>query len=211
MSWSGSDDPGGSGIASYTIYVSTDGGAFTPWLQGVTTLTTGEITPGLSGDTYAFYSVATDNVGNVQPTPTAAQATTTVQLQQPTSFSVIAGSGTYGGPATLTATLTASGVGIADEAVTFTFVDSATVTTVGSATTDANGVATLTGVSLASICAGTYAGYVGSTFAGDSNYAGTSGSGDLAVAQASLTVTVNPASKTYGGTDPAFSVSYAGS
>ena len=121
MSWSGSDDPGGSGIASYTIYVSTDGGAFTPWLQG-TTLTQADY-PGLSGDTYAFYSVATDNVGNVQPTPTAAQATTTVQLQQPTSFSVIAGSGTYGGPATLTATLTASGVGIADEAVTFTFVD----------------------------------------------------------------------------------------
>ena len=33
---------------------------------------------GVTGDTYAFYSVATDNVGQVQSTPTAAQATTQV-------------------------------------------------------------------------------------------------------------------------------------
>ena len=33
---------------------------------------------GVSGHTYAFYSVATSNVGTVQPTPTTAQATTTV-------------------------------------------------------------------------------------------------------------------------------------
>src|SRR5262249_17469460 len=33
---------------------------------------------GTSGHTYGFYSIATDNVGNVQPIPTAAQATTTV-------------------------------------------------------------------------------------------------------------------------------------
>jgi hypothetical protein len=33
---------------------------------------------GQYGHTYSFYSVATDNVGNVQPTPSSAQATTTV-------------------------------------------------------------------------------------------------------------------------------------
>ena len=38
---------------------------------------------GQQGHTYAFYSVATDNVGNVQATPSAAQATTTVQTQRP--------------------------------------------------------------------------------------------------------------------------------
>jgi hypothetical protein len=76
VSWSGTDDPGGSGIASYTIYVSTDGGPFTPWLEGAT-LTQSDYQV-QSGNTYAFYSVATDNVGNVQATPTAAQVTTTI-------------------------------------------------------------------------------------------------------------------------------------
>ena len=32
LSWSGTDDPGGSGIASYDVYVSDNGGAFTPFL-----------------------------------------------------------------------------------------------------------------------------------------------------------------------------------
>ena len=76
VTWSGSSDPGGSGIASYDVYVSDDGGPFTPFLLG-TTQTSATFT-GVVGDTYGFYSVATDNVGNVQPTPTAAQATTTV-------------------------------------------------------------------------------------------------------------------------------------
>ena len=70
------DDPGGSGIASYDIYVSDDGGPFTPFLIG-TTQTSATFT-GVVGHTYGFYSVATDNVGNVQPTPASAQATTTV-------------------------------------------------------------------------------------------------------------------------------------
>ncbi len=85
VGWSGTDDPGGSGIASYTVYVSTDGGPFTPWLAG-TTLTEA-IYQGQSGDTYAFYSVATDNVGNVQPTPTVAQAT--VQILAPMTVTSI--------------------------------------------------------------------------------------------------------------------------
>src|SRR5208283_2205186 len=76
VSWSGQDDPGGSGIASYNIYVSDDGGPFTLW-QSDTTQTSATYT-GVTGHTYGFYSVATDNVGNVQPTPTSAQATTTV-------------------------------------------------------------------------------------------------------------------------------------
>ena len=44
-----------------------------------TTATSAEY-QGSPGHTYAFYSIATDNVRNVQPTPTAAQATTTVVL-----------------------------------------------------------------------------------------------------------------------------------
>ena len=76
VSWSGQDDPGGTGVAAYTIYVSDNGGAFTPWFTD-TTLTTGTYT-GTVGHTYGFYSVATDDAGNVQATPTAAQATITI-------------------------------------------------------------------------------------------------------------------------------------
>ena len=76
VSWSGQDDAGGSGIASYSIYVSDNGGAFQPWLTG-TTLASATY-DGQYGHSYGFYSVATDNVGNVQPTPAAAQAMTQV-------------------------------------------------------------------------------------------------------------------------------------
>ncbi|MDB5307932.1 MAG: repeat-associated core domain protein [Gemmataceae bacterium] len=75
ISWSGSDGAG-SGIASYTIYASVDGGAFAPWLTN-TTQTSGTYA-GAVGHTYGFYSVATDNVGLVQPAPIAAQTTTTI-------------------------------------------------------------------------------------------------------------------------------------
>ena len=81
VTWAGSDDAGGSGIASYNIFVSTDGGPFTPFIEG-TTSTSAAFT-GAAGHSYAFYAVATDNVGNVQPTPTAAQATTTVVAPAP--------------------------------------------------------------------------------------------------------------------------------
>jgi len=81
VSWSGQDDPGGSGIAAFDVFVSDNGGSFTPLLTG-TTDTSATFT-GVNGHTYAFYSVATDNVGNVQPTPTTAQAATTVILAEP--------------------------------------------------------------------------------------------------------------------------------
>jgi hypothetical protein len=35
-------------------------------------------TPALNGSTYAFYSIATDNVGNTKPPPPHADATTTI-------------------------------------------------------------------------------------------------------------------------------------
>jgi RHS repeat-associated protein len=76
VSWSGVDDPGGSGIAAYDVFVSDNGGPFTLW-QNSTTATSATYT-GVVGHTYGFYSVATDNVGNVQPTPTAAQVSTQV-------------------------------------------------------------------------------------------------------------------------------------
>ncbi len=76
VNWSGHDDTGGSGIASYSVYVNDNGGQFTLW-QSDTTLTSASYT-GVAGQTYGFYSVAADNVDNVQPTPSSAQTSTTV-------------------------------------------------------------------------------------------------------------------------------------
>jgi hypothetical protein len=82
--WSGQDDAGGSGIASYNVYVSDNGGASTLWQQHVMQ-TSAMYTGGQQGHTYAFYSVAIDDVGNMQPTPATAQATTTVDTIAPSS------------------------------------------------------------------------------------------------------------------------------
>ncbi len=83
VSWSGADNTGGSGLATYSVFVSDNGGAFVP-LETNTTLTSITYT-GTDGHTYGFYSVATDNIGNIQPTPNAAQATTKVDTTPPTS------------------------------------------------------------------------------------------------------------------------------
>ena len=73
----GVNDSGGSGILGYDVYVSEDSGPFTQWLKD-TTLTHSQFTKAEPGHTYAFYCVATDNVGNVKPTPTEAQTQTTI-------------------------------------------------------------------------------------------------------------------------------------
>ena len=76
MSWSGHDDPGGSGINCFDVYVSDDDGDFTLW-QYDTTDTSATFT-GVEGHTYSFYCVAFDNAGNAQPVPMDGQAMTTV-------------------------------------------------------------------------------------------------------------------------------------
>jgi RHS repeat-associated protein len=81
VQWSGQDDTGGSGIADFRIYVSDNGGPFAPFLTGTTQ--TSASFKGTNGHSYAFYSVATDNVGNVEATPSAAQATTKVVISGP--------------------------------------------------------------------------------------------------------------------------------
>ena len=76
LSWTGQDDAGGSGIADYNIYVSDNGGAYTPLLLNTTSTST--TFTGNPGDHYSFYSVAIDNVGNQESTPTTAEATTLI-------------------------------------------------------------------------------------------------------------------------------------
>ena len=93
--WEGTDV--GSGIDTYDIYVSENGGDFTLWLDGTTD--SSSIYIGELGNTYAFYSVATDNVGNIEAIPTEADATTvTIQVNTPP----IAADDTFDGPAATT-------------------------------------------------------------------------------------------------------------
>ncbi|MGF1632984.1 MAG: CARDB domain-containing protein [Phycisphaerae bacterium] len=72
VQWEGTDDANGSGVATYDVFISTDGGTFTPWLTDVT-FTRAEYV-GAAGRQYAFYAVARDNTGNRTPTPTQPQA-----------------------------------------------------------------------------------------------------------------------------------------
>ena len=76
VSWGGSDDTGGSGIAGYNVYVSTNGGAYSLW-KSMTTQPAARFS-GEQGKTYRFYSVAVDNVGHEEQAPSSADATTQV-------------------------------------------------------------------------------------------------------------------------------------
>ena len=81
VSWAGSDASLGSGVGSYTVYVSDNGSAYTPWLQH-TTLTAAPFA-GQDGHSYRFYTVATSNDGFVQAPPAAAQAGTVFDASPP--------------------------------------------------------------------------------------------------------------------------------
>jgi hypothetical protein len=74
VQWSGSD--AAAGIQDYTIYVSEDGGPYTIWLAN-TTATSGTFV-GRGGKMYSFYSVARDQVGNMEDADQSADATTSI-------------------------------------------------------------------------------------------------------------------------------------
>jgi hypothetical protein len=84
VTWTGSD-PNGSGIAAYDIYVSVNGGQYTPWQTN--TIATSATYTGQTSSTYSFYSIAKDNIGNIEalppktsPSPSTA-STTNPQVQ----------------------------------------------------------------------------------------------------------------------------------
>ncbi len=89
VSWSGSDDPLGSGISHYDIYVASDQPTnFQRWLEATTETTATFI--GSPETTYYFYSIATDNVGNREAVPTTFDIFTTVAAQ-----ALVAGRGVF--------------------------------------------------------------------------------------------------------------------
>ena len=74
VTWGGEDAAGGSGIASYDVYVAKDAGPYELWQIAATT-TQASFT-GLPGAGYRFYSVARDAAGNTEAAPSAPDANT---------------------------------------------------------------------------------------------------------------------------------------
>jgi len=184
LDWSGQDDAGGSGVASYDIFVSEDGGSYTPFLTDVPATETSATFTGTPGNTYAFYSIATDNVGNVQPTSAAPQATTEIALI-PTVVATDA-SGTYNGNS-LTASATATGPGDVTVSGGFAF------------TYYVGSTATGQGTSTAPTIAGTYT-VVAAFTSSDLDYSDTeSAPVTFTIGQATPVVTVIDAGGVYQG------------
>jgi hypothetical protein len=74
VQWQGTDI--GAGIADYTVFVSENGGRFSTFLRN-TTETSATFT-GQSGKSYAFYSVARDQAGNMEEPHSGADTTTLI-------------------------------------------------------------------------------------------------------------------------------------
>jgi hypothetical protein len=167
---------------------------------------------------YTFASLAPSTYNVTASAPGYANATASVTLSAnsttiqnfslvatgpaATSLTVAPASGTYGGTASLSATLTSSGTPVGGKSISFTL----NGTAVGSAATNGSGTATLPNASLSGIGAGTYPTGVGASFAGDATYASSGGINSLTIAKADQTITFNPlANKTTS--DPPFTVS----
>jgi hypothetical protein len=88
LQWAGTDL--GAGVLDFTVYVSDNGGPFTPFVTQSTA--TSAAFAGQPGHTYGFFSTARDFVGNVEDLKTTAEATTTVVADAipPTTLAVLA-------------------------------------------------------------------------------------------------------------------------
>ncbi|MEY3367398.1 MAG: hypothetical protein RI973_553 [Bacteroidota bacterium] len=88
LSWSGQDDPGGTGLREYAVFVSENSSPFNLWQGGLTD--TAAVFTGASGGEYSFFTLATDNVGNTEAAKSQGDFTVKIArdpLLQVTSFS----------------------------------------------------------------------------------------------------------------------------
>ncbi len=76
LNWTGTDDPGGTGVAHYDLFVAKDDGPFLLHAQQLDT--TAYFFTGAPGSTYGFYTIATDNVGNREEDKMAADEEVTL-------------------------------------------------------------------------------------------------------------------------------------
>src|SRR6185503_14559714 len=76
VKWNGVDTS--SGVRGYSIYYSTNGGFYKPWL--LNTSDTAAMFHGRPDSTYKFFSIATDSALNVEAPPLTHDAITTVHI-----------------------------------------------------------------------------------------------------------------------------------
>jgi hypothetical protein len=205
VSWSGQDEANGSGIASYDLYVSVDGGTFSPFLTGTTATSTAFT--GLPGHTYAFYTLARDNVGHVEEPPSQPEAT--IQIPAASTKTTIQPSRSapqYGDPLIFTATVTAIPPGSATPTGTVQFIIDGN--NYGNPVTMIDGVASIADSALA---AGSHTAAVAYT-SDNSGFIGSTGTltGGLTIGKAILTIKADDKSRAAGEPNPPLTVSYSG-
>ena len=188
VSWSGTDQ--GSGIGSYDVYVSDNGGAFATWQTGVTA--TSASYTGSLGHTYGFYSIATDAAGNEEEAKTVADTTTTVAPPTPlTSVTTLTASATSigsGGSVTLTAVVAPPSGTSTIPTGTATFLNGST--TLGTVTLDGTGTAAYTSKTLP---VGTDS--ITASYSGDAIFAAsTSSAVSVVVGSPTFALSLNPTS-----------------
>jgi Bacterial Ig-like domain (group 3) len=145
VNWSGTD--AGSGIASYNIYVSDNGGALTLWQSAVTT--TSASYTGTLGHTYGFYSIATDKAGNIEAAKTSPDTSTTVTTTPLVSTTMLTSSNSSiasGSSVTFTAVVAPPSGTTAAPTGTVTFLNG--TTTLGTGPLNGTGTATYTTTAL---------------------------------------------------------------
>jgi hypothetical protein len=92
VAWSAKDNT--SGVANYSVFVSTDNGEFMPWLSN--TLQKGSTYTGAEGHMYQFYVRAYDNAGNFEGVPDSGSFLTVRVDLTPPATSISMGWPTYG-------------------------------------------------------------------------------------------------------------------
>lgn len=192
VSWTGADDPNGSGLASFDIWVSDNDDPYQLLIAG-TTAASASFT-GAQGHTYRFYSIARDLAGNVEAPPDAPDAITSIG--NPATVLTVPDVGlVVGQTGNLTAILTAGGVGVGNETITIKLDG----TTIGTAVTDATGTAA---VSYTPPDGSVGSHTIAAHFDGDGTYQGSDGTGKLAVSIANTALAVDSFVSYPGGIVP---------
>jgi hypothetical protein len=207
VSWAGQDDANGSGIASYDVYVSDNNGPFALW-QSATTQTSAAYT-GQDGHTYGFYSIARDQVGNVQPTPSSAQAITTITTSTTTTLQSSGSPAVYGQTVTFTATVSA--VNGSSPTGSVDFMDTTTGNDLGTFPFNLVGGVEQASVDASGLVSGSHT--IAAAYLSNSAAFSNSTSAGLiqSITPATLTVTANNASVGYGSAAlPTFTATITG-
>jgi hypothetical protein len=192
VNWSGTD--AGSGIASYNIYVSDNGGALTLWQSAVTT--TSASYTGTLGHTYDFYSIATDKAGNIEAEKTSADTSTTVTTTPLVSTTMLTSSNSsiaLGSSVTFTAVVAPPSGTTAAPTGTVTFLNG--TTTLGTGPLNGTGTATYTTTALP---VGTDS--ITAQYGGDTVFAAsTSAAVSVVVGTPNFSLSLSPASVSIAG------------